>query len=154
MQKYLKYFQYVFRHKWYVFVECCKYGLFWQGLVHDWSKFLPDEFVPYADYFYGGDNRKDRFYTPSDGSTEFNYAWLLHQHRNPHHWQHWLLQEDDGGKYALEMPLKYATEMVCDWRGAGRASGYNDTPAWYLRNKNKIIMNQFTRNYVEALLDV
>lgn len=154
MKKYLKYFNYVFRHKWYVFVECCKYGLFWQGLIHDWSKFLPSEFIPYANFFYGGDNRKDRFYNPADGSDEFNRSWLLHQHRNPHHWQFWLLQNDDGSKLPLEMPIEYAIEMVCDWRGAGRASGYSDTPAWYLRNKDKIILNQFTRNYVEALLDV
>lgn len=25
----------------------------------------------------------------------FNRAWLLHIHRNPHHWQHWVLINDD-----------------------------------------------------------
>lgn len=133
-------------------LECFKHGLYWQGIVHDWSKFLPDELVPYANYFYGGDNRKDRFYTPADGSTEFNYAWLKHQHRNPHHWQYWLLQEDDGNKFPMEMPYKYAVEMVCDWRGAGKASGYNDTPAWYMRNRFKIILHTKTRLLVEGLL--
>lgn len=154
MKKYLKYFQYLFRHRWYVMLECFKYGLIWQGLVHDWSKFLPDELIPYANFFYGGDNRKDRFYDPKDGSTDFNYAWLKHQRRNPHHWQSWLLQEDDGDKFPLKMPVKYAIEMVCDWRGAGKASGYNDTPAWYLRNKEKIILHEETRKFVETLLNV
>lgn len=51
MRKYLKYFNYVFRHKWFVFVECFKFGLLWQGLIHDWSKFLPDEFIAYANFF-------------------------------------------------------------------------------------------------------
>lgn len=152
MNKHIKYLQYIFRHKWYVFLECCKCGLIWQGIIHDWSKFLLDEWIPYANYFYGGDTRKDRFYTPSQGTSEFNYAWLKHQHRNPHHWQHWVLQEDDGGKFAMEMPSKYALEMVCDWRGAGKAQGHNDTLDWYMRNKNKMILNEFTRNYVEALL--
>lgn len=154
MKKYLKYFSYVFRHKWYVMVECFKYGLYWQGIIHDWSKFLPSEFVAYAEFFYGGDKRKDRFYTPSQGSYKFNRAWLLHQHRNPHHWQYWLLQEDDGSKFPLAMPLKYIEEMVCDWKGAGKASGYSDTPAWYQRNKDKIILHPATRIVVEILLDV
>ncbi|MFR1480703.1 MAG: DUF5662 family protein [Hydrogeniiclostridium mannosilyticum] len=28
----------------------------------------------------------------------FQRAWLLHIHRNPHHWQHWVLINDDPGK--------------------------------------------------------
>ena len=32
---------------WYVFVECAKRGILWRGLIHDWSKILPSEFVPY-----------------------------------------------------------------------------------------------------------
>jgi hypothetical protein len=152
VKKYLKYFKYVFRHKYFVMVECFKYGLYWQGIIHDWSKFLPDEFVAYANYFYKGDNRKDRFYTPADGSTEFNYAWLRHQHRNPHHWQHWLLQEDDGGKFALMMPTRYMLEMICDWKGAGKASGFSDAEAWYQRNKDKMVLHECTRYMVEIQL--
>ena len=142
VNKYLKYFTYVFRHKWFVFLECLKFGLVWQGIVHDWSKFLPDEFVAYADYFYGGDKRKDRFYTPSQGSPEFNTAWLKHIHRNPHHWQYWVLQEDDRDKFPLLIPSKYVKEMICDWRGAGRAQGFNDVLAWYEKNKEKMILHQ------------
>ena len=44
----------------------------------------------------------------------FDAAWLHHQHNNPHHWQHWLLREDDGGTKALEMDHLYVVEMVCD----------------------------------------
>lgn len=105
-------------------------------------------------FFYGGDKRKDRFYTPSQGTYEFNVAWLKHQHRSPHHWQHWVLQEDDGDKFALEMPVKYVKEMICDWRGAGKAQGFNDTPAWYLKNKDKMILAPATRLLVESLLDI
>lgn len=154
MKKYLKYLSYVFRHKWFVFQECRKFKkLFWQGLVHDWSKFLPDEMIPYANYFYGGDKRKDRFYSPSQGYANFNYAWLKHQHRNPHHWQHWVLQEDNGDAFPMEMPTKYVFEMVADWRGAGKAQGFNDTPAWYQKNKDKMILHPETRKLVEATLD-
>lgn len=152
MKKYKDYFSYVFRHKWYVFVECWRYGLVWQGLIHDWSKFLPDELIPYAKYFYGGDKRKDGFYTPSQGTDKFNAAWLKHQHRNPHHWQYWVLQEDSGKVFALKMPVKYAIEMVCDWRGAGKASGKGDTLNWYLKNREKMVLHADTRAFVEELL--
>lgn len=154
MYKYLKYFQYLFRHKWFVFLACCKYGLYWRGIIHDWSKFLPDELVPYANYFYGGDKRKDRFYSPEQGTYEFNVAWMKHQHRNPHHWQHWILQNDDGTVVPLEMPVKYVKEMICDWVGAGKAQGFDDTVSWYLKNKDKMILSVATRLYVESELEV
>ena len=45
MNKYLKYLSYVLRHKWFVMLACFKVKLFWQGITHDLSKFLPDEFI-------------------------------------------------------------------------------------------------------------
>jgi len=53
MKKYLQYLSYVLRHKWHVSLECFHHGLYWRGITHDLSKFLPDEFIPYARYFYG-----------------------------------------------------------------------------------------------------
>ena len=73
MKKYLKYFNYVIKHKWFVFLECWKAGIIWQGIVHDLSKLLPSEFFPYSIYFYGN----------SKNDKEFDNAWLLHQKRNP-----------------------------------------------------------------------
>lgn len=49
---------------------------------HDASKSMDDEYGPYDDYFYGG----NRSYSVVEA---FNKAWLLHIHRNPHHWQYW-----------------------------------------------------------------
>ena len=47
---------------------------------HDASKTEMDEYVAYDRYFYGGPQGK------SYGAVkEFNYAWLRHIHRNPHH---------------------------------------------------------------------
>lgn len=93
--KYFRYLNYVIRHKWFVFLECCKLGIPYLGIIHDWSKVLPSEFIPYARYFYGekGDNiKKSRdktgYYKPYDtGNSLFDFAWLLHQKRNKHHWQ-------------------------------------------------------------------
>ena len=53
MSIYLTYLRMVLRHKFFVFLEACRLGIPWLGLVHDWTKFLPAEFVPYARWFYG-----------------------------------------------------------------------------------------------------
>jgi hypothetical protein len=156
---YIKYLNYVIRHKWYVFLECCKAGIIWQGITHDLSKLLPSEFIPYANYFYGDKKPKRQemgYYKPTDtGDLAFDFAWLLHQKRNKHHWQWWVLPEDDGGTKVLDMPLKYRKEMLCDWRGAGRAQGYGDnTVEWYKKNKYKMQLHENTRNWIENIIKV
>ena len=151
MNKYFKYLSYVIRHKWYVFLECCKVGIIWQGIIHDLSKLKPSEFFPYANYFYGRPRDKTGYYKPTDtGDKDFDFAWLLHQKRNRHHWQWWILPEDDGGIKILDMPLKYRKEMLCDWRGAGKAQGYGDnTDKWYAVNKGKMQLHRDTRKWIE-----
>ncbi len=53
LRPYFKYLQAILRHKYFVFLEACKLGIPWLGLIHDLSKFLPCEFIPYARWFYG-----------------------------------------------------------------------------------------------------
>lgn len=154
--KYLAYLSYVIRHKWFVFLECCKEGLIWRGIIHDWTKFLPDEFLPYARHDWEGENERDEtgYYKPTDtGDKAFDYAWLLHQKRNKHHWQWWILPEDEGGIKILEIPDIYLREMICDWKGAGRAQG-NPTSCWdwYQHNKHKMQLYPKTREKLERLL--
>jgi len=166
MKKYTKYLQYVLKHKWYVMIECFKKGQVWRGVMHDMSKFRPSEFIPYARYFYGeyksiqefnGDVR-NRYLSAGcykeKVEEDFNLAWLKHIHRNKHHWQYWLLQEDDGGLKKLEMKGSYIDEMISDWNGAGMAiNGVNNTREWYLKNKENIKLNKFTRHIVETCLN-
>lgn len=137
--KYLKYFRYLIVHKWHVFIACLRYGIVWQGITHDLSKFLPDELFPYIDYF--NSNPKDH--------DAFDYAWLKHQHRNPHHWQFWILVNDNDGTYPLQMPDKYAKEMLCDWIGADKTKKLSGVGAWYEANKNKMVLHTETRRWIE-----
>lgn len=153
---YLRYLSYVLRHKWFVFLECCKLGISWRGVVHDLTKFLPSEFFPYANHFAGGIRRgrdKTGYYKPTDtGDPEFDFAWFLHQKRNPHHWQYWIQPDDADAERSLvvlEIPMDVRKEMVADWRGAGRAQGTPDTLAWYRKNRNKIVLGKETRRWVE-----
>ena len=155
MIKYFRYLNYVLRHKWFVFLECCKLGIPWRGIIHDWSKFRPSEFIPYARYFYGDyPNYKElNWHTglfKEDINRRFDKAWLYHIHRNKHHWQYWLLQEDDGLLKNIPIPIKYLKEMLADWHGAGIAiTGEKKTNDWYLKNKDRINLNQINRKWIE-----
>jgi hypothetical protein len=166
-----QYLKYVLRHKWFVFQKCCDYGLFWQGIIHDLSKFGLAEWGPYVDKFYGGPyperNYGDIRAHFGDTCTQpwvdrrFDEAWLHHQRHNPHHWQHWVLREDDGETKCLEMPRKYMLEMIADWWGAGRAihgepdgiyAEYFELRKWYLANRDKIQLHDRTRFEVERIM--
>ena len=86
-------------------------------------------------------------------AAAFDRAWLHHQHANPHHWQHWVLNEDDGLTRCLEMPEHFAREMVADWMGAGRAiTGRWEVVEWYNTNKEHIRLHPTTRGLVEVLI--
>lgn len=162
---YIKYLKSQLRHKWFVFLECCKLGIPWLGVIHDWSKFLPSEFIPYARHFYGNYPHFQEVkhiphlysgLTKEDVDYQFNYAWLHHQHRNKHHWQRWMLTLDSSKKDSklrpLPIPEKYVKEMLADWMGAGRAYGNPDTLNWYKDHKDEILLHPDTREWVEGML--
>ncbi len=159
---YWKYLKYVIRHKWYVSIECFKMGLFWRGITHDLSKFRPSEFIPYARFFYGnypslkdvhGDPRNRVSRWKEDVERDFDFAWLLHQKRNDHHWQWWILPEDDGGTKILPMSPHARMELIADWIGAGMAiTGRKDPWPWYQENKDKMRLHPETRCIIEENL--
>lgn len=115
---------------------------------HDQSKNEPDEYEAYDAYFYGN----NRSYEVVE---KFNRAWLLHIHRNPHHWQHWVLINDDPelGETILEMPYDYIIEMICDWWSFGWSSeNLNEIFEWYAKHSEYIKLGVNTRTIVEDIL--
>lgn len=148
MKPHLQYAKYVIRHKWFVFVAGRKTGApLWRLIIHDWSKLTPAEWGPYVRSFYGPQPRTDEV------KLAFNRAWLHHQHRNAHHWQHWLLREDSGNLKTLTMPQSLVREMVADWMGAGRAiTGKWEVAEWYAKNRDTIQLAGSTRYDVDALI--
>jgi hypothetical protein len=164
--KHLRYLSYVLRHKWHVMRECFKHGLYWRGITHDLSKFRPSEWIPYVENFYGKPKKaysefpaglKYQFdcwkLSKEYWDGRFDMAWLEHIHRNPHHWQHYILREDEGATKILPMPYDVAVEMVCDWRGASRAiTGSDNTLDWYTKNRDKMRLDFDTRLLVERLI--
>lgn len=160
MRRHWQYLLYVLRHKWFVFLECSRLNVpIWNAVFHDWTKFRPSEWFPYARFFHNPDGTlrqirdKTGYYKPTDtGSAEFDHAWFLHAKRNKHHWQWWAMPTESSVKY-IPIPDTYIREMIADWRGAGRAQGTPDTLAWYRANRDKIQLHESTRRAVERYLD-
>ncbi len=162
MTMYLRYLWYILRHKWFVFVECVKVGLPLRGIIHDLSKLRPDEFIPYARYFYGKWEPRSRTLLHAslgvsvrykeDVERDFDAAWNRHQKRNSHHWQYWILSNDDGTTKVLKMSHIARREMLADWRGTGRTLRKPDTKAWYLVNRDKMQLYSDTRAWIECSL--
>lgn len=157
MRVHLAYLSYVLRHKWYVLLECIKLGIPWRGLVHDWHKFLPDEWFPYVHFFHNPDGTEKQvhdetgYYKPDDtGDPRFDMAWFLHQKRAYHHWQSWCFPSTGGGLKAMPMLDGARREMLADWRGAARAQGLSrDNTRWYVTNRDKMILHPETRLWIE-----
>ncbi len=105
----------------------------------------------------GAPNTADMINEADRVAQQFDRAWLHHIHCNPHHWQHWVLSQDDGEVKCLEMPTHFAREMVADWIGAGIAQGKTDKTSvlvWYEKNKESIKLHNQTRELVESLIKV
>ena len=151
VSKYFRNLWHIIVHKWYVFIECWKKGLYWQGVIHDFSKFSPIEFYAYAWYFFAYPLEKSM----SRGKFLhiFNYAWLHHQHHNKHHWNYWVV--DQYKKEALPMPEKYIQEMLCDWAAMSRKFG--DSPReFFKKTRHEMVLHPQTEAYIvqTLLLDV
>ena len=118
---------------------------------HDESKYSTEEYDAYDQYFYGG-NRSYKVV------RDFNYAWLHHIHNNPHHWQYWVLLEDDPESEmpykALEIPMPYIFEMIADWWSFSWKEGnLFEIFNWYADHRSKQIINPKSREIVEYILE-
>ena len=116
---------------------------------HDASKSEVDEYEAYDAYFYGN-NRS------FEVVENYRRAWLLHIHRNPHHWQHWILINDDPneGELILEMPYNYIVEMICDWWAFSWAKGnLTEIFNWYDEHSQYMKLAPKTRETVNRILE-
>lgn len=146
LRMYWRYLLYVLDHKLNVLIECWREGLYLQGIIHDMSKFSPQEFFPYAHKFYSKQN---------DENTDLRWknAWLHHQNHNKHHWEYWIVNKIT--KEALPMPKKYVIEMVCDWRSFSRKWGRvvkESNLVERMMNSNDIILHPKTREELVRMI--
>ena len=129
--------------------EVIEDGFEWQICFnHDASKTDPEEYDAYDAYFYGN----NRSYSVVQN---FNKAWLRHIHNNPHHWQHWILINDEPkeGMVVIDMPYIYVVEMICDWWSFSWKKGdLNEIFGWYEDRKDYMKLSADTRRSVEYIL--
>ncbi len=151
-----RHFKTICRHKAIVYRECKACGIWWQGVVHDLSKFSIQEFAPSARYFQG--NR-----SPIEAEKEaigYSNAWLHHKSHNKHHWEYWCDYDNNTGEvFPHNIPLRYVIEMVCDWIGAGMVySGEKwteDEPLnYYYKVRNGRHFHKDTEELIVYLLTV
>ena len=129
--------------------EVIEDGFEWQICFnHDASKTDPEEYDAYDAYFYGN----NRSY---EVVQNFKKAWLRHIHNNPHHWQHWILINDEPkeGMVVIDMPYIYVVEMICDWWSFSWKKGdLNEIFGWYEDRKDYMKLSDNTRRSVEYIL--
>lgn len=142
-------------HKRLVTTLCFRCHLYKQGILHDLSKYSLVEFCAGVKYFQG-------FRSPINQEKEvkgYSLGWLHHKGRNKHHWEYWLDNGSDGEPIkALEMPVNYVVEMVCDRIAASmtyKKDAYDDgCPLEYFMNGyNHVLMHPKTKALTQHLLE-
>lgn len=126
MNKYWGHFKTIIKHKIEVGKICFKFGLYWQGITHDLSKFSITEFAPSAKYFQGTGSPIDK----EKAEKGYSAAWLHHKARNKHHQWYWMDWDNKQNPIPNRIPTKYVYEMVADWIGAGKVYGKNAGQEW------------------------
>lgn len=141
----IAHFKTVTRHKIEVMKGCFAVGLYAQGLMHDLSKYSPQEFLVGAKYYQG-----DR--SPNNAEREekgYSSSWLHHKGRNKHHFEYWIDYCGDLGKPDVDplqpapMPDKCIIEMFMDRIAAskiynGEAYTDRDPLTYFERGKGNL----------------
>ena len=151
----IRHFITITEHKLLVMCHCFQVGLYRQGLLHDLSKYSPEEFFTGVRFYQG--NR-----SPNAAEREilgFSKAWLHHKGRNKHHYEYWIdiSKNKEEGLVGNKMPLRYVIEMVMDRIAACkvyRGKDYTDGAAWeyYEKTRKYVTMHPETRALLERLL--
>lgn len=139
----------VLSHKIGVAKICFKFGLYWQGIVHDFSKFNPIEFIPSIKYYSG-------VRSPIEAEKEekgYSMAWLHHKAHNKHHYWFWVDWDSKQCQYPVRMPLKYVYEMIADTVAAGKVYSKNAGKEWRQSDPYKYYMahNRDAGNDIEFM---
>ena len=106
-----QHFKTITHHRWLVRKGCFQVGLYWQGLVHDLSKYSPTEFWVGARLWTGQRS-------PNNAEREekgYSESWMHHKGRNKHHYEYWTdLSLATKCYESVPMPRKYLAEMIMD----------------------------------------
>ena len=134
---------------------CFKMGLYRQGLLHDLSKYVPEEFMTGVMYYQG--NR-----SPNAAEREakgYSGAWLHHKGRNKHHYEYWtdISVTENWKIVGVKMPVRYVAEMLADRMAACMVyekDAYTDRSPWeyYRKVSGYITIHPETKALLEKLM--
>lgn len=154
----VRHFKTITNHKLLVMKGCFAVGLYWQGLLHDLSKYMPSEFLVGVKYYQGTRS-------PNNAEREaigYSSAWLHHKGRNKHHYEYWIDYNSrgmfDGNVMApAKMPTRYMVEMVMDRIAASKnylKEQYTDaSPLAYLEEAKDVgLIHKDTYRQMHRLL--
>ena len=116
---------------------------------HDESKFIIDEFKPYANRFFpleGTDPNSEIV------KKEFEYAWFIHLRNNPHHPAFWAYV-DDGIIKITDMPDIYIIEMLCDWMAMSKYYNSSTLDYWKSESAQKLPMSDYTKSKINEFME-
>lgn len=146
----------ILHHKNLVRHYCFRAGLYKQGIMHDWSKYSPVEFINSVRNFQGGKKSPNFGEKATKG---YSSSWLHHKGRNRHHFEYWIdfTLNPDEGLQGMPMPTRYMLEMFCDRIAASKnynRKNYDDSfpLAYYEKNKSHYILHKDTKELLERLL--
>ena len=146
----------ILHHKNLVRHYCFRAGLYKQGIMHDWSKYSPVEFINSVRNFQGGKKSPNFGEKATKG---YSSSWLHHKGRNRHHFEYWIdfTLNPDEGLQGMPMPTRYVLEMFCDRIAASKnynRKNYDDSfpLAYYEKNKSHYILHKDTKELLERLL--
>lgn len=148
LRKHWKYLVYLSKHKYWVYVEGRKRGLFWRVIWHDMDKFTPEMWMAYATFF----NEEQ---TP-EVKKRFRNAWRGHANRNDHHYQHWIATDEKGQQHVHEMSDVARREMLADWISANRTIAGtlqykegSDIKSWYNKRRDMFPIGPQTLRWLD-----
>ncbi|MBR4027274.1 MAG: catalase [Lachnospiraceae bacterium] len=156
-----KHFCTITNHKLLVMEGCFKVGLYWQGILHDLSKYAPTEFLVGCKYYKG-------YMSPNNAERNdkgYSSAWLHHKGKNKHHLEYWIdygMGDEKGEGKAMtgmKMPVRYVVEMFIDRVSASKnyqKEKYKDDSAliYYRNGKGHYMLHEDTAALLEFLLEM
>lgn len=145
----------IVHHKNLVRKGCFQVGLYRQGIMHDWSKYTPVEFLVGCKYYQGNKS-------PNNAEREergYSSAWLHHKGRNKHHLEYWIDYAPGSNKQmqGMRMPVRYVVEMFMDRIAACKnyqKEEYTDRSPleYYEHGKDHYMLHDDSRELLERLL--
>ncbi len=154
-------FRTVTEHKIQVMRHCFAVGLYYQGIMHDMSKYMPSEFLEGCRYYQDGKR------SPNNGEREakgYSFAWMHHKGRNRHHFEFWTdyAAKPMKGQHpvgAVQMPRKYVAEMLMDRIAASKTYLKEDYTRheplkYFQKGKGKHLMHPQTSRELERMLKI